>query len=100
MTNPTPIDASKVFMADKKKHKFIKKAIGNNKGALHRHLGVAEGEKIPEDKLRGALHSGNETIRKEAQLAVTLKGMKHKKKHAGTPIRDKMKKMYGSKKNG
>lgn len=82
----------------KPKKKWIKKAIGGNKGALHEHLGVPKGEKIPEEKLRAALHSGNETIRKEAQLAMTLKGMK--KKHKGTPIRDKMKKMYGSKKNG
>ena len=32
------------------------------KGALHHHLGVPEGEKIPQEKLRGALHSGNATI--------------------------------------
>lgn len=89
------VDAAKMSEG-KKKHKFIKKAIGSHKGLLHKHLGVPEGEKIPEDKLRGALNSGNETIRKEAQLAVTLKGMKHK--HKGTPVKEKMKKMYGSKK--
>jgi hypothetical protein len=79
----------------KKKHKFIKKAT-KNKGLLHEHLGVPEGEKIPEEKLRAALHSGNPTIRKEAVLARTLKGMH---KHKGTPVKEKMKKMYG-KKNG
>lgn len=82
----------------KPKKKWIKKAIGKSgKGKLHEHLGVPEGEKIPEDKLRAALHSGNATIRKEAQLAVTLKGMKHKKK--SKPVSEKMKAMYG-KKNG
>lgn len=89
------VDTAKT-MAEKPKKKFIKKAIGNHKGALHDHLGVPRGEKIPEEKLRGALHSGNGVIRKEAQLAVTLKGMKHK--HKSTPIRDKMNKMYHSKK--
>lgn len=78
-------------MSDKpKKHKFIKKAT-KNKGALHRHLNVPEGEKIPEDKLRGALHSGDATIRKEAVLARTLKGMKHKSKSHS----EKLKSMYG-----
>ena len=82
-------------MSDKpKRKKWIKKAIGENKGALHRHLGVPEGEKIPEDKLRGALHSGDPKIRKEANLAVTLKGIKHK----STPVKTKMHKMYHSKK--
>ncbi len=87
------VDVAK--MSDKPKKKWIKRAIGENKGALHRHLGVPEGEKIPEDKLRGAIHSGNSTIRKEAQLAMTLKGMKHK--HKGTPVKEKMAKMYGKK---
>lgn len=85
-------------MEGKPKKKWIKRAIGSNKGALHRHLGVPENEKIPEDKLRGALNSGNPMIRKEAQLAMTFKGMKHK--HKSTPIKAKMAKMYGDKKNG
>jgi hypothetical protein len=80
-----------------KKH-FIKDAT-KNKGALHRHLGVKEGEKIPEDKLRAATHSKDPTVRKEADLAVTLKGLNHgdkdKKKHrTGKEIRNKL---YGSK---
>lgn len=49
-----------------------------NKGALHRALHVPEGEKISEKKLVGAMKSKNPTIRKEAQLAKTLKGF-HKK---------------------
>lgn len=61
----------------KKKGKWIKKAAGH-KGALHEHLHVPEGKKIPEEKLEAAEHSKNPTIRKEANLAKTLKGM-HKK---------------------
>ena len=44
-----------------------------NKGALHRHLGVPEGQKIPASKLAKASHSSDITIRKEAGLAKTLK---------------------------
>jgi len=49
------------------------------KGALHKNLGVKEGEKIPEKKLKKAEHSKNPTIRKRANLAETLKKMHHKK---------------------
>lgn len=83
-------------MSEKPKKKWIKKAIGSDKGKLHEHLGVPKGEKIPADKLRGAMHSGDATIRKEAQLATTLSKMKHK----GKSTKDRMKTMYGSKKNG
>lgn len=54
--------------------KWIKGAT-KNKGALHRALGVPEGEKIPEKKLSKAEHSENPRIRKEASLAKTLKKM-------------------------
>lgn len=47
-------------------------------GALHKKLHVKEGEKIPESKLKKAEHSKNPTLRKEANLAKTLKKM-HKK---------------------
>lgn len=47
-----------------------------NKGALHRALKVPAGEKIPEKKLEKAEHSDNPTMRKRAELAKTLKGMK------------------------
>lgn len=53
-------------------------AATENKGALHRHLGVPEGEKIPEGKLDKAENSGSPKVRKEAALAKTLKGFKHK----------------------
>ncbi len=45
-------------------------------GALHRALHVPEGEKIPEKKIEKAEHSSNDRIRREANLAETLKGFK------------------------
>ena len=57
---------------------WIKKAIKpGNKGALHRQLGVPEGEPIPESKLEAAESAGG-TLAKRAHLAETLKGF-HKK---------------------
>lgn len=41
-------------------------------GALHRDLGVPEGEKIPAAKLAAAKHSDNPTTRKRANLAATM----------------------------
>ena len=49
----------------------------SNKGALHRALGVPEGEKIPSKKLEAAAKKGGK-IGKEANLAKTLKGFKKK----------------------
>lgn len=45
------------------------------KGALHKSLGVPEGQKIPASKLSKAAHSSNPTTRKRANLAKTLKKM-------------------------
>lgn len=61
------------------KKKWIKGAIGE-KGGLHHSLGIPENEKIPESKLRAATHSKNPTTRKQANLAITLKGFRKKKK--------------------
>ncbi len=61
-------------MSDKK---WISKAI-KHPGKLHRDLGVPIGKKIPAKKLAKAEHSKNPTIRKEANLAKTLKGMRKK----------------------
>lgn len=47
-----------------------------NKGALHRALHVPEGEKIPAKKLEKASHSDSPKLRKEADLAKTLKKLK------------------------
>ena len=55
--------------------KWISKAVGNHPGALHSHLGVPQGQKIPASKLAKASHSSNPTLRKEANLAKTLKGL-------------------------
>ena len=55
-------------MADK----WISGAI-KHPGALHKELGVPQGEKIPAKKLQAAAHSSNPTERKRAVLAETLK---------------------------
>lgn len=45
-------------------------------GALHRNLGIPEGQKIPAKKLDAAAHSSNPTIEKEASLAETFKRLR------------------------
>lgn len=57
------------------KEKWIQDAI-KKPGALHKSLGVPEGKKIPEAKLKKAEHSKNPTTAKRARLAETLKGFK------------------------
>lgn len=57
--------------------KHFIQAMHMHKGALHRQLGVPEGEKIPESKLKKALKSSNPTEKKRANLAMTLKGFHH-----------------------
>jgi len=44
-----------------------------NKGALHRELGVPEGQKIPASKIRAAANSSNPKEAARARLAETLK---------------------------
>jgi len=66
--------AAKEMMRKAAPEKWIQKAVNpNNKGALHRALGVPEGKKIPERKLEKAEHSKNPILRKRANLAETLK---------------------------
>jgi len=60
-----------------KKEKWIQE-MHMKKGALHRELGVKEGKKIPENKLKKAEHSKNPKLAKRAHLAETLKGLKKK----------------------
>lgn len=55
--------------------KWIAKAI-SRPGALHKQLGVPQGEKIPEKKLAKAAKSDNPTLAKRARLAKTLKGLR------------------------
>lgn len=54
---------------------WIQKAI-KHPGALHRQLGVPQGQKIPAGKLAAAAKKGG-TLGKRARLAQTLKGMHH-----------------------
>lgn len=53
--------------------KWIQKAI-KHPGALHKQLGVPEGEKIPAGKLKAAAEKGG-TLGKRARLAQTLKSL-------------------------
>lgn len=57
--------------------KWIKGAI-KHPGKLHRELGVPPGKLIPAKKLAKAENSKSPTIRREANLAKTLKGFKKK----------------------
>ena len=54
--------------------KWIAVAI-KHPGALHKELGIAQGKKIPESKLKKAEHMGGK-VGKRAKLAETLKGFK------------------------
>lgn len=63
------------YRQSRKSGGWIKGAI-KHPGALHRELGVPEGEKIPAAKLDKAMHSSDPTTRRRAQLAKTLKGMR------------------------
>ena len=57
----------------KESKKWIQKAI-KHPGALHKQLGVPEGEKIPAGKLSAAAKKGGK-LGQRARLAQTLKGM-------------------------
>lgn len=50
---------------------WIADAVGSNKGALHRQLGIPEGQKIPAAKLSAAASKGG-LLGKRARLAQTL----------------------------
>jgi hypothetical protein len=54
---------------------WIKGAI-KHPGALHKELGVPQGQKIPAAKLAKAAKAGG-TLGKRARLAETLKGLHH-----------------------
>jgi len=56
---------------------WIKGAVKpENKGKLHEKLGVPKGEKIPAAKLKKAEKSSSPKLRKEAQFAETMKGLR------------------------
>ena len=50
-----------------------------NNGALHRALGVPEGQRIPERKLAEARKSRSPVMRKRVALARTLSRLSHRK---------------------
>ena len=58
------------------KEKWIAGAI-SKPGALHKALGVPQGQKIPEKALNKAAKAGG-TLAKQANLAKTLAGFKKK----------------------
>lgn len=59
--------------------KWIKEAINpKNKGELRHELHVKKGQDIPLKKLQQAAESKNPTLRKEANMAKTLRKMHHK----------------------
>lgn len=55
---------------------FIKSAI-KHPGALHRELGVPQGQKIPQAKLEKAAHAGGK-LGQRARFAEELEHMHHK----------------------
>lgn len=57
--------------------KWIQKAI-KHPGALHKELGVPEGKKIPEKKLKSAAKKGGK-LGERARLAETLKKLPKRK---------------------
>lgn len=57
--------------------KWIQKAIPkSHRGNLKRELGVPEGKKIPAKKMAKAAKSTNPRIRKQVNLAKTLRGLR------------------------
>jgi hypothetical protein len=57
---------------------WVKKAFGKNKGALHRALGVPEGEDIPLAKLTKAAKAKGK-LGRQARLALTARKFKRGK---------------------
>jgi hypothetical protein len=53
------------------------------KGALHRALGIPQGQKIPQSALDRAKHSKDPHLRRMAHLAETLKGLNHGSRKRG-----------------
>lgn len=62
-------------MKQAKDKKWITKAI-KRPGALSKKLGVPEEKNIPMAKLKKAAKSSSPKTRKQANLAITLKGLK------------------------
>lgn len=65
-------------MVDKTKDGLWISQMKMKKGALHKSLGVPEGKKIPEKKLKKVEHSSNPKLKKRAILAETLSKLRKK----------------------
>lgn len=66
----------------KAKRRWIQKALRKHKkGSLHRQLGVPTGKKIPLSILRRAARQFG-ILGRRARLALTLRGMRHKKRRS------------------
>lgn len=61
---------------------WIAKAVGENKGGLHRSLGVKQDKIIPHSKIMKAEHADNPHVAKQARLAATLEHLR-KRCHGG-----------------
>lgn len=57
---------------------WMEKAFSKNKGGLHRATNTPQGQKIPEKKLYGALHSKNSHVEHMAEAAANAEGVKKK----------------------
>jgi len=57
------------------KAKWMQKAFGQNKGALHRMLGIPEDETIPESTLQRASKSDNKLLRRRALAALVARAI-------------------------
>jgi len=55
--------------------------VAQHRGALHRALGVAEGEKIPAARLEAARNSKNPHVRHMAAFAHNVKGLGKHTRH-------------------
>lgn len=65
-------------MVNKTKDGLWISQMGMKKGALHKSLGVPQGKKIPEKKIKKAEHSKNPKLKKRAILAETLSNLRKK----------------------
>lgn len=61
--------------ADEKSH-FHRAMSKLNKGGLHRHLGIPEGETIPMEKKQEAARSSNPHVAAMGRMAVAMHGWK------------------------
>jgi len=61
----------KEFRKELQEKNWIKGAI-KHPGALHRDLGIPQGEKIPKEDIKKAEHSKNKKLAARARLADTL----------------------------